>query len=207
MNIQTLDKIFKPQRIALVGVSPNPRSVSGRILANLIGGGFRGVVYPVSPSTEAVMGISCFPNVASLPKTPDLGIVCAAAAQVPALVRECGQAGIRGLIVVSAGFRETGPAGLALEQAVLAEARRFEGLRIIGPNCLGIISPGLPLNASFAGSMPRPGHVAFVSQSGALCTSVLDWAAEEKLGFSHFISTGNMIDVDFGDLIDYLGED
>jgi len=207
MNIQTLDKIFKPRRIALVGVSPNPRSVSGRILANLIGGGFRGVVYPVSPSTEAVMGISCFPNVASLPKTPDLGIVCAAAAQVPALVRECGESGIRGLIVVSAGFRETGPAGLALEQAMLTEARRFEGLRIIGPNCLGLISPGLPLNASFAGSMPRPGHVAFVSQSGALCTSVLDWAAEEKLGFSHFISTGNMIDVDFGDLIDYLGED
>jgi len=207
MNIQTLDKIFKPQRIALVGVSPNPKSVSGRILANLVGGGFRGVVYPVSPSVEAVMGIPCFPNVASLPKVPDLGVICAAAAQVPALVRECGEAGVRGLIVVSAGFRETGLPGLALEQALLAEARRFEGLRVLGPNCLGIISPGLPLNASFAGSMPRPGHVAFVSQSGALCTSVLDWAAEEKLGFSHFISTGNMIDVDFGDLIDYLGED
>jgi acetyltransferase len=207
MNIQTLDKIFKPQRIALVGVSPNPKSVSGRILANLTGGGFRGVVYPVSPSVEAVMGIPCFPNAAALPKTPDLGILCAAAAQVPALVRECGEAGIRGLIIVSAGFRETGPDGLALEQAILAESRRFEGLRILGPNCLGIISPGQSLNASFAGAMPRPGHVAFVSQSGALCTSVLDWAAEEKLGFSHFISTGNMLDVDFGDLIDYLGED
>ena len=207
MNILTLDKIFKPQRIALVGVSPNPKSVSGRILANLIGGGFRGVVYPVSPSVEAVMGIPCFPNIASLPKTADLGVICAAAAQVPGLVRECGEAGIRGLIIVSAGFRETGPAGLALEESILTEARRFEGLRIIGPNCLGIISPGLPLNASFAGAMPRPGHVAFVSQSGALCTSVLDWAAEEKLGFSHFVSTGNMIDVDFGDLIDYLGED
>ncbi len=207
MNIQTLDKIFKPQRIALVGVSPNPKSVSGRILANLVGGGFRGVVYPVSPSVEAVMGIPCFPSVASLPKTPDLGVICAAAAQVPDLVGECGQAGVRGLIIVSAGFRETGPAGLALEQAILAEARRFEGMRILGPNCLGVISPGLPLNASFAGAMPRAGHVAFVSQSGALCTSVLDWAAEEKLGFSHFISTGNMLDVDFGDLIDYLGED
>jgi len=207
MNIQTLDKIFKPQRIALVGVSPNPKSVSGRILANLTGGGFRGVVYPVSPSVEAVMGIPCFPSAAALPKTPDLGIICTAAAQVPGLVRECGEAGIRGLIIVSAGFRETGPDGLALEQAILAEARRFEGLRILGPNCLGIISPGQSLNASFAGAMPRPGHVAFVSQSGALCTSVLDWAAEEKLGFSHFISTGNMLDVDFGDLIDYLGED
>ncbi|MGE5741810.1 MAG: GNAT family N-acetyltransferase [Candidatus Aminicenantes bacterium RBG_16_66_30] len=207
MDIFTLDKIFKPQRIALVGVSPNPKSVSGRILANLIGGGFRGVVYPVSPSVEAVMGIPCFPSASSLPKTPDLGIICAAAAQVPGLVRECGEAGIRGLIIVSAGFRETGPAGRALEDSILVEARRFEGLRILGPNCLGIISPALPLNASFAGAMPRPGHVAFVSQSGALCTSVLDWAAEEKLGFSHFVSTGNMIDVDFGDLIDYLGED
>jgi len=207
MNIQTLDKIFKPRRIALVGVSPNPRSVSGRILANLIGGGFRGVVYPVSPTVEAVMGIPCFPSAAALPKPADLGIVCAPAAQVPALVRECGESDIRGLIVVSAGFRETGPEGLALERAILDEARRFDGLRVLGPNCLGVISPGLPLNASFAGAMPRPGHVAFVSQSGALCTSVLDWAAEEKLGFSHFISTGNMIDVDFGDLIDYLGED
>jgi acetyltransferase len=207
MNIRTLDKIFKPQRIALVGVSPNPKSVSGRILANLIGGGFKGVVYPVSPSLEAVMGMPCFPNAAALPKTPDLALICAAAPQVPNLVRECGEAGVRGLIIVSAGFRETGPEGLALEHSILAESRRFEGMRILGPNCLGIISPGQSLNASFAGSMPRPGHVAFVSQSGALCTSVLDWAVEEKLGFSHFVSTGNMLDVDFGDLIDYLGED
>ena len=207
MNVLSLDKIFKPQRIVLVGVSPNPKSVSGRILANLVGGGFRGVVYPVSPTLEAVMGVPCFPNLASLPKIADLGIICAPAAQVPGLLRECGEAGIRGMIIVSAGFRETGADGLALERSVLAEARRFEGMRILGPNCLGIISPGLPLTASFAGAMPRPGHVAFVSQSGALCTSVLDWAVEEKLGFSHFISTGNMIDIDFGDLIDYLGED
>ncbi len=207
MDILTLDRIFKPQRIALVGVSPNPKSVSAKILSNIIGGGFRGVVYPVSASTEAVMGIPCFRDIASLPKAADLGILCAPAAQVPGLVRECGEAGIRGLIVVSAGFRETGPAGLALEEALLAEARRFEGMRVLGPNCLGLISPGRALNASFAGAMPRPGHVAFVSQSGALCTSVLDWAAEEKIGFSHFVSTGNMLDVDFGDLIDYLGED
>lgn len=207
MDILSLDAIFKPQRIALVGVSPNPKSVSAKILANLVGGGFRGVVYPVSPSTEAVMGIPCFPDVRALPKPADLGILCAPAAQVPGLVKECGEAGLRGLVVVSAGFRETGPAGLALEEALLAEARRFEGLRVLGPNCLGLISPGRSLNASFAGAMPRPGHVAFVSQSGALCTSVLDWAAEEKIGFSHFVSTGNMADVDFGDLIDYLGED
>ncbi|HPW16881.1 MAG TPA: bifunctional acetate--CoA ligase family protein/GNAT family N-acetyltransferase [Candidatus Aminicenantes bacterium] len=207
MDIRSLDRIFKPQRIAVLGVSPNPKSVSAKILANLVGGGFRGVVYPVSPSLEAVTGIPCFPNVAALPRTPDLGIVAAPADQVPGLVRDCGEAGVRGLVVVSSGFRETGPSGLALEQAVLDEARRFEGLRILGPNCLGIISPSRSLNASFAGAMPRPGHVAFVSQSGALCTAVLDWAIEERLGFAHFVSTGNMLDVDFGDLIDYLGED
>jgi acetyltransferase len=129
MNLLSLGKIFKPQRIALAGVSPNPKSVSGRILANLVGGGFRGVVYPVSPTVEAVMGIPCFPNPASLPKIADLGIICAPAVQVPGLVRECGEAGIRGMIIVSAGFRETGADGLALERSVLAEARRFEGMR------------------------------------------------------------------------------
>ncbi len=207
MSIRNLDKIFKPQRIALVGVTPNPKSVGGRILANLVGGGFRGVVYPVNPASEAVMGIPCYPDIASLPRTPDLGIICAPAPQVPALVREAGRAGVGGLIIVSAGFRETGPEGLALEEQVVREAAAFEGLRIIGPNCLGVISPGQQMNASFAASMPRAGNVAFISQSGALCTSVLDWAAEEKIGFSYFISVGNMADVDFGDLIDYLGED
>lgn len=207
MSFETLDKIFRPQRIALVGASPNPRSVSGKVLANLVGGGFKGVVYPVSPTSEAVMGIPCFPGLASLPKTPDLAVICAPAAQVPDLVRDCGEKGVFGLIIVSAGFREVGPEGLALEEKIKAEARRFDRMRIIGPNCLGLISPGWNLNASFAGSSPRPGHVAFISQSGALCTAVLDWAIEEKVGFSHFVSIGNSLDVDFGDLIDYLGED
>ena len=207
MEFEALDKIFKPQRIAVVGVSPNPRSVSGRVLGNLVGGGFRGVVYPVTPSSEAVMGIQCYPDVRALPRTPDLAVICAPAAQVPALVRDCGESGIHGLVIVSSGFKETGAEGRALEDQVLAEVRRFEGMRAIGPNCLGIISPAQNLNASFAGSMPRPGHVAFISQSGALCTSVLDWAVEEKIGFSHFVSIGNAMDVDFGVLIDYLGED
>ena len=207
MEIQALDRIFKPQRIALVGVTPNPKSVGGRVLANLIGGGFRGVVYAVNPAIEAVMGIPCFPDVKGLPKTPDLAILCGPAAQVPDAVRECGEAGVLGLVILSAGFKETGPAGRALEDRVLAEVRRFEGMRAIGPNCLGLISPGLPINASFAASTPLAGNVAFISQSGALCTAVLDWAIEEKIGFSHFVSVGNAMDVDFGDLIDYLGED
>ncbi len=207
MDISGLDKIFKPRRIALLGLSPNPKSVGGRILANLVGGGFAGVVYPVHPTLEAVMGIPCFRDLSRLPNVPDLGIICAAAAQVPDLVRACGEAGVDGLVIVSAGFGETGPEGRALESRVLEEARRFESMRVLGPNCLGLISPGRALNASFAGSMPKAGNIAFISQSGALCTSVLDWAIEEKIGFSHFVSVGNMMDIDFGDLIDYLGED
>lgn len=207
MDVPTFDRIFKPQRIALVGVTPNPKSVGGRVLANLVGGGFRGVVYPVSRTSEAIMGVPCYPDLKSLPRTPDLAVLCAPAAQVPALVGECGEKGIRGLIILSAGFGETGPEGRVLEEQVLAEVRRFDGMRAIGPNCLGIISPGLPLNASFAAATPRPGHIAFISQSGALCTAVLDWAIEEKIGFSHFVSIGNAMDVDFGDLIDYLGDD
>jgi len=206
MEFETLDKIFKPRRIALIGASPNPKSVSGKILANLVGG-YRGVVYPVSPTSEAVMGIPCAADIKGLPRTPDLAIICSPAAQVPDWVGRCGEEGIFGLIIVSSGFKETGPEGRALEDRIRIEARRFEKMRIIGPNCLGIISPGSGFNASFAGATPRPGHVAFISQSGALCTAVLDWAIGEKIGFSHFISIGNSLDVDFGDLIDYLGQD
>jgi len=207
MNAYLLDRFFNPRRIALIGVSSNPKSVGGRILANLVGGGYPGVVYPVNPSFEAVSGVPCFPDVKSLPRIPDLGIICAPAAQVPDLVRQCGEAGILALIIVSAGFRETGEEGRALEDRVLAEAARFDGMRILGPNCLGIIVPGRRLNASFAADMPPAGQIAFLSQSGALCTSVLDWALAEKIGFSAFVSVGNSADIDFADLIDYFGED
>ncbi|MGB8656604.1 MAG: acetate--CoA ligase family protein [Candidatus Zixiibacteriota bacterium] len=207
MDIHHLDRIFNPHRIALIGVTPNPKSVGGKVLSNLVGGGFRGVVYPVSPSSEAVLGIQCYPDVKSLPKKADLGIICAAAPQVPRIVRDCGEAGILGLIIVSAGFKETGAEGKTLEDQIQAEIRRFEGMRIIGPNCLGFIVPGLNLNASFANGMPSNDHIAFISQSGALCASVLDWALEEKIGFSYFVSIGNTLDVDFADLIDYFGED
>jgi acetyltransferase len=207
MGIRKLDSIFNPQRIAVIGVTINPNSVGGKVLSNLVGGGFRGVVYPVNAEAEAVMGIPCYPDVKSVPRTPDLGIICSAAAQVPKLIRQCGEAGIHGIIVMSAGFKETGPEGKALEDQILREASNFPEMRIIGPNCLGIIVPGLRLNCSFANGMPKAGNVAFISQSGALCTSVLDWAIEGKIGFSSFVSIGNSLDVDFGDLIDYLGED
>ncbi len=207
MAIKKLDSIFKPKRIALIGVSNNPDSVGGITLRNLVGGGFNGVVYPVNPKREAVFGIPCYPDVKSLPKTPDLAVIMTGARFVPQLVRECGEAGIHGLIIMSAGFKESGEEGKVLEAQVKAEKAKFPDMRVIGPNCLGILVPGLNMNVSFAAGMPKKGHVAFISQSGALCTSVLDWAYESNIGFSNFVSIGNSMDVSFGDLIDYFGQD
>ncbi|MEN8225247.1 MAG: bifunctional acetate--CoA ligase family protein/GNAT family N-acetyltransferase [Bacteroidota bacterium] len=207
MPIRTLDKIFRPKRIALIGVSNNPNSVAGIALRNLVGGGFQGVVYPINPKYEAVMGISCYPDVKSVPNTPDLAVIATSGHRVPGLVKECGEAGILGIIIMSAGFKESGEEGRKLEEEVKAEVAKYEGMRVIGPNCLGIIVPGFNLNVSFAASMPKKGNVAFISQSGALCTSALDWAIEQNIGFSYFVSIGNTMDVGFGDLIDYFGQD
>jgi len=207
MAIKKLDSIFKPKRIALIGVSNNPESVGGITLRNLVGGGYNGVVYPVNPKREAVFGIPCYPDVKSLPKVPDLAVIMTAAKLVPTLVRQCGEAGINGIIIMSAGFKEAGEDGKKLEAQVKEEKSKFPDMRIIGPNCLGILVPGLSMNVSFANGMPEKGHVAFISQSGALCTSVLDWAYESHIGFSYFVSIGNSMDVNFGDLIDYFGQD
>ncbi len=207
MNVHKLEKLLNPRRIALIGVTINPNSVGGVVLGNLVGGGFRGVVYPVSASAEAILGVPCYRDLSSLPRRPDMAIICTPAEQVPGLVEQCGEIGIAGVIIMSAGFRETGEEGLALEQRIKETLSRYEGMRVLGPNCLGIIAPGISLNASFGEGMPRKGNVAFISQSGALCTSVLDWAIQEKIGFSYFVSVGNMLDVDFSDLIDYFGED
>jgi len=207
MDIHRLERIMNPHRIALIGVTINPNSVGGKVLGNLVGAGFRGVVYPVNATSEAIMGVPCYPDLTSLPRTPDLAIICAPAREVPDIVEQCGAAGILGLIIMSAGFGEAGEEGRVLQDRVRRIIQRYEGMRVLGPNCLGIIVPRLKLNASFAHAIPREGNVAFISQSGALCTSVLDWAMEKKIGFSYFVSIGNMLDVDFADLIDYLGED
>lgn len=207
MPIKKLDSIFRPRRIALLGVSNDPNSVGGITLKNLVGGGFQGVVYPINPKREAVLGIPCYPDIESLPKVPDLAVIMTAAKQVPELVRQCGDAGIAGVIIMSAGFKESGEEGKKLEEEVKSITKEFPLLRVIGPNCLGLIVPRNKLNVSFADGMPKKGHVAFISQSGALCTSVLDWAREAKIGFSYFVSIGNAMDVSFGDLIDYFGQD
>jgi acetyltransferase len=207
MSIRNLEKIFRPRRVAIVGASERAGSVGATVQSNMIGAGFRGVVYPVNPNRESVQGIQAYPDVLSLPNTADLAIICTPAETIPKVVRQCGEAGILGLIILSAGFREIGPDGIRREEEIAAEARRFEGMRIIGPNCLGVIVPSLRLNASFGPGIPPAGNVAFVSQSGALCTSVLDWAVAENVGFSFFVSIGNMLDVGFSDIIDYFGAD
>lgn len=207
MPIRTLNKIFKPQRIAIIGVSSNAQNVGNIALKNLVSGGFNGVVYPINPKYEAVMGIQCYPDVKGLPKTPDLAVICTGAKTVPGIIKECGEAGILGIIIMSAGFKEAGEEGKKLEMEVKKMVGTFPGMRVIGPNCLGIIVPGHKMNVSFAAAMPKKGNVAFISQSGALCTSALDWALEQNVGFSYFVSIGNTMDIGFGDLIDYFGQD
>jgi len=205
VSILNLDKVFSPHRVAVIGASDTPTSVGYTVLHNLIGSGFRGVVYPVNPKRESVQGIEAHDSIPSLPHPPDLAVICTPARTVPGIVRECGEAGTRGIVIISAGFREIGQEGRQLEQQVLEEHAKFDGMRILGPNCLGIIVPGISLNASFAAATPKKGHIGFISQSGALCTSVLDWAVDEGIGFSYFVSVGNMLDVNIADLIDYFG--
>jgi acetyltransferase len=153
-----------------------------------------------------VLGIKAYPTIADVPSPIDLAVIATPAPLVPGIIRECATAGVRGAIVISAGFKETGAVGAELERQALAEARRGN-MRLIGPNCLGVMRPPNGFNATFAGAIARPGHVGFISQSGALCTAVLDWSLRENVGFSAFISIGSMLDVSWGDLIDYLGDD
>ena len=207
MSIRNLDNLFEPRRVAVVGAGRKPSSVGYVVLDNLLDGAFEGVVYPVNPTRESVHGVQAYASVGDTPVTPDLAVVCTPAAAVPEVVRSCGDAGVRAVAVLSAGFRETGDEGRALERQVSDEAARFEGLRILGPNCLGLLIPRLGLNASFSDSMPPEGEVAFITQSGALATSVIDWARAEGVGFSLVVSIGNMLDVDLGDVIDYVAQD
>ncbi|MGA2622005.1 MAG: bifunctional acetate--CoA ligase family protein/GNAT family N-acetyltransferase [Thermoguttaceae bacterium] len=205
MSTANLDKLFDPHHVAVIGASDDPASAGCMVLRNLVGSGFRGVVYPVNAERESVLGIHAYRDVAGLPAVPDLAVIATPAATVPALVRACGQRGTRAIVVTTPGFREAGPPGRELEDEIRREQRQFAGLRILGPNCLGLIVPRLHLNASFSAAMPAPGRIGFISQSGALCTAVLDWAIDEGIGFSYFASLGNMLDVSMADLIDYFG--
>jgi acetyltransferase len=201
-----LAAILSPKTIAVIGATERKRSVGRTVMQNLLSGGFPGKIYPVNPIQETILGLHAYPNVAALPEKPDLAVIITPPKTVPGIIKECAQAGIPGVIIISAGFKEIGAEGAALEQQVLAEAKRGN-IRIVGPNCLGVMVPGAKFNATFAADMAKPGSVAFLSQSGALCTAILDWSLKENVGFSAFVSLGSMLDVGWGDLIYHLGDD
>lgn len=200
------DKIFQPKTVAAIGASDKIGSVGYALMQNLLTGGFKGEIYPVNLKHATIQGKKAYPSVKDIPQKIDLAIIATPAKTVLKLVEECGQAGIQGMIIISAGFNEMGAKGKTAFKAILATAKKYH-IRIIGPNCLGIINPTIGLNASFANKMPLKGKIALISQSGAICTSILDWSVAQNVGFSHFISVGSMVDVDFADLIDYLGAD
>ncbi|PWG62568.1 bifunctional acetate--CoA ligase family protein/GNAT family N-acetyltransferase [Spiribacter halobius] len=207
MTIRNLDALFKPESVAVIGASRRAGSVGAVLARNLFNGGFDGPVMPVNPKHRAVAGVLAYPDVESLPVTPDLAVICTPPRTVPDIVAQLAERGTRGAVVITAGFGEGGDDdGMALRQRML-EAARPHLMRIIGPNCLGILVPGQGLNASFSHLAPAKGRLAFVTQSGAIVTSVLDWAERRGIGFSHMVSLGDMSDVDFGDMLDYLAND
>ncbi len=197
---------FNPGSVALIGATEREGTVGRIILENLLLAKDERKIYPVNPGREKVFQIKCYPSVSSVPETPDLAVIVTPADSVPDIVEECGKAGVKAIIVISAGFKEAGAEGKSREDRIANIARKYN-IRIIGPNCMGVIRPGANLNTTFTRRMPGFGYVAFLSQSGALGSAVLDWAISKNLGFSAFVSLGSMLDVDFSDLIDYFGED
>ena len=206
MSTRHLDKLLEPKSVAQIGATDRPHSVGATVMRNLTTTGFRGPVWPVNLKREQVAGQRAFRTVADLPETPDLAVICTPATTVPGLIAELAARGTRAAAVLSGGLEQPSPSGGTLSTAMLRAAQP-SGLRILGPNCIGLLVPGLALNASFAHIGAHAGEIAFIAQSGALTTAMLDWAESAGVGFSHFISLGNEADVDFGDLLDYLGKD
>ncbi|WP_449245210.1 bifunctional acetate--CoA ligase family protein/GNAT family N-acetyltransferase [Desulfobacca acetoxidans] len=201
-----LDTFFKPQSIAVVGASPKENSIGRTLVENLQKDGFPGNIYPINPKHKEILGIPVFPSIAAVPADIDLAIVAVPIKGVADVMRECGQAKVSGAIIISAGGKEVGEEGEKIEADIHAAAQAY-GIRYLGPNCMGILCPRSRLNASFAAHSVRPGSVALLSQSGAICSVILDLAESQNIGFSHFVSIGSMADLDFAEMIDYLGND
>ncbi len=201
-----LDMFFKPEAIAVIGASANPSKLGHGVLSNLIESGYGGDLYPINLRARTILGLRCYPSVLEVPGPIDLVVVVVPSRVVASVLEESGQKGVKGAIIISAGFKEAGGEGASMEQDLLDIANRY-GMRIIGPNCLGIIVPSVPMNASFASGMPQVGTIAFTSQSGALCTAILDYALAENIGFSHFVSLGNKADVDEAALLTAWAEE
>ena len=206
MAQQNLDRLFNPQSVAVIGASNRPGSVGHDVMRNLIGSGFQGIIYPVNPKRKSIQGVRAYKSLTAIDDTVDLAIVATPAQTVPSIVKEAGKKGVGGMVVITAGFKEAGEEGKKLFADIQRIAKQWN-VRLIGPNCLGFLRPGLSLNASFSSKMALPGNIAFLSQSGALCTAVLDWANANNLGFSYFVSLGSMADICFNDLIEYFEDD
>ncbi|MFZ3049024.1 MAG: GNAT family N-acetyltransferase [Desulfatirhabdiaceae bacterium] len=206
MSQYNLDRIFEPRRVAVVGASEKAGSIGNALMKNLIDGGYKGMLLPVNPKYDTVHGLAAVKSVSALETGVDMVVIATPIVTVPDIVRQCVEKKVAGAIVISAGGKEVGEKGRDIEAHIRTTAYAG-GLRIVGPNCLGIIRPRTKLNATFVSDMPDVGDLAFVSQSGAICSAILDLALKEHIGFSHFVSIGSMLDVDFGDLIDYLGND
>lgn len=206
--MRDLDAIFSPQSVAVVGASTIPGKVGHDIFVNILKGGYKGVLYPVNPSAEAISSVRAYPSIADIPYPLDLAMIIVPPKIAIQSVKEAIDKGVKGVVIVSAGFKEIGGEGLEIERKIVAMCRESK-VRLVGPNCLGVINPlaDVRLNASFSSRMPKPGNVSFISQSGALCTAVLDFAAARDFGFSKFISIGNKADVDEVDLLNYFHND
>lgn len=203
---KNIDAFFKPKTVALIGATEKENSVGKTLLWNLLRSPFGGTVYPINPKRANVLGIKAYKSVLDVEEDIDLAIIVTPSKFVPAIMEECGRKKVKAVVVISAGFKEIGEEGIKLEESLLEIARKY-GIRVIGPNCLGVMSPISGLNATFAADIGLRGNVAFISQSGALCTAVLDWSFEANVGFSSFVSIGSMADIGWGDLIQYFGHD
>jgi acetyltransferase len=206
MNAHYLTSLFTPESIALYGASDKPDSVGGVVFKNLLTSGFKGRIYAINPKRDEVQGQKAFSSLDDIDETVDLAVVATPARGIPGIVEACGERGVKMMLILSAGFRETGVEGRRLEDRVTELSRRY-GIRLMGPNCLGIIRPDKGLNITFGNNNARPGNLAFVSQSGAICTAILDWAEKNDIGFSAVVSTGIAADLDFGDYLDFLVSD
>ena len=205
-NRHYLAPLLEPASVAVIGASERKGSIGGVLMRNMVGARFPGKLFAVNPRHSSIHGIRCYPSIDALPQAVDLAVIATPASTVPGLIEQCGRAGVRAAVVISAGFGESGADGRALEQAMLDNARRH-GLRLLGPNCLGIMRPTSGLNATFARGTARAGSLGLISQSGAVCTAMLDWALPNRIGFSSVVSLGGSTDVDFGEIIDYLVND
>ena len=202
-----LDAMFAPSSVAIIGATDRPGTVGRTVLENLLHG-FQGAVYAVNTKHEEVLGLKAYKSIRNISRPVDLAVVATPAATVPQLIGECVDAGVKSAVVISAGFKERGAEGIALEQQIREQLLRSSSpLRLVGPNCLGVMNPAVGLNATFAKDAPKAGNVAFLSQSGALLTAILDWSQREEVGFSAIVSTGSMLDVGWGDLIYHFGDD